>query len=52
LCSHFAIKALGSEVQKSGGGMMFEAFRNLSVLDVILIVVVLLVAALAISCLV
>jgi len=32
--------------------MMFEAFRNLSVLDVILIVVVLLVAALAISCLV
>jgi hypothetical protein len=31
---------------------MFEAFRNLSVLDVILIVVVLLVAALAISCLV
>ncbi len=31
---------------------MLEAFRNLSVLDVILIVVVLLVAALAISCLV
>jgi hypothetical protein len=52
LCSHFAIEALGSEVQKSGGGMMLEAFRNLSVLDVILIVVVLLVAALAISCLV
>ncbi len=32
--------------------MMLEAFRNLSILDVILIVVVLLVAALAISCLV
>jgi hypothetical protein len=44
------LKLQDGEVQKPGGGVMFEAFRNLSILDVILIVVVILVAALAVSC--
>jgi hypothetical protein len=44
------LKLQDGEVRKPGGGMMFEAFRNLSILDVCLIVVIILVIGAVISC--
>jgi hypothetical protein len=46
------LKLQDADLQKPDGGMALEAFRNLSISDVILIVVVILVAVLAISFLV